>query len=231
MAKIEVLSIDLIRMDGGTQARIACNQDVVDDYAEAITANDGDWPFEPIVVFFDGSDYFLADGFHRTLAAIRLKRSSITCQVHRGTSKDAKIFGMTANDAHGLRMSREDKRACVEWLLENGGKMTQAEIAVKAGVSRRTVTSVVADRKPKNAQVAQSTSETQGNSSSTTSDSTPESNDAPEVSLADQVKKLRNLIQQHIDKAVRLVDDLHELKPNRSRQQSVIKALQDIKLW
>ncbi len=227
MAKIEVLSIDLIRMDGGTQARLACNQDVVDDYAEAITANDNDWPFEPIVVFFDGSDYFLADGFHRTLAAIRLKRSSITCLVHRGTSKDAKIFGMTANDTHGLRMSREDKRACVIWLLEYGGKMTQAEIAVKAGVSRRTVTSVVADRKPKNAQVAQSTSETQGNSSSPTS----ESNEDPEVSLAEQVKKLKNVIQQHIDKAGRLVDDLHDLKPNKTRQQAVIKALQDIKLW
>jgi organic radical activating enzyme len=109
--------------------------------------------------------------------------------------------------------------------------MTQAEIAVKAGVSRRTVTSVVADRKPKNAQVAQSTSKTQGNSSSATSDSKPESNDDPEVSLSEQVKKLKNLIQQHIDKAVRLVDDLHDLKPNKTRQQAVIKALQDIKLW
>jgi hypothetical protein len=46
-------------------------------------------------------------------------------------------------------MSRADKRACVEWLLDNGGKLTQAEIAEKAGVTPRTVRAIVADRKTK----------------------------------------------------------------------------------
>lgn len=152
--KLETLSIDLLRLDGGTQARIKINEDTVDDYADVLTEAGGDWPFDPNDVFHDGSDYFVADGFHRTLAAIRVKRASIPCRVHQGTSKDAKIFGMTANDTHGLRMSREDKRACVEWLLDNGGKMTQAEIAVKAGVSVRTVQYVVSSRNP---QIAGST--------------------------------------------------------------------------
>lgn len=145
--KLEILPIDLIRLDGETQARIKTNEDAVDDYAEVITNEGGDWPFDPIDVFHDGSDYFVADGFHRTLAAIRLKRASIPCRVHQGTAKDAKIFGMTANDTHGLRMTREDKRACVEWLLDHGGKMTYADISAKAGVSVRTVERIVADRK------------------------------------------------------------------------------------
>ena len=54
---------------------------------------------------------------------------------------------MTANDRHGLRMSRVDKRRSVEWLLDIGWKLTQTEIAEKAGVSRRTVTAIVAERK------------------------------------------------------------------------------------
>lgn len=161
MTKIQTLSIDLLRLDGDTQARIAIHEDTVDDYADLVLS-EGDWPFDPIDVFHDGSTYFVADGFHRTLAAIRLKRASITCRVHNGTAKDAKIFGMTANDAHGLRMSRADKRACVVWLLDNGGKLTQKEIAEKAGVALRTVTTAVADRKSPNTQLAHSPSKPPG---------------------------------------------------------------------
>lgn len=162
--KIETLSIDLLRLDGGTQARIAICQDTVDTYAEVIENESGEWPFGEIDVFHDGSDYFIADGFHRTLAAIRKKRASVPCRVHQGTAKDARIFGMTANDTHGLRMSQADKRACVEWLLDNGGKMTQEELAVKAGVVKRTVQRVVADRKEaaEKATLSPSSSETQG---------------------------------------------------------------------
>lgn len=160
--RIQTLSLDLLRIDGGTQARLAICQDTVDTYAEVIENEGGEWPFGEIDVFHDGSDYFVADGFHRTLAAIRKKRASVPCRIHQGTAKDARIFGMTANDTHGLRMSQADKRACVEWLLDNGGKMTQEEIASKAGVSRRFVQKVVAERKPEKAHGAPSSSETQG---------------------------------------------------------------------
>ena len=128
------ISIDSIVLDADTQCRLAIDQPTVDDYRELIEAN-GRWPFDPIDVFVDGKQYLVADGFHRTLAAVAAKRASIPCRVHKGTAHDARIFGMTANDKHGLRMTRADKRACVEWLLDNGGKLTQAEIAEKAGVS------------------------------------------------------------------------------------------------
>lgn len=182
--KLETLSIDLLRLDGGTQARIKTHEDAVDDYAEVITNEGGEWPFDPIDVFHDGSEYFVADGFHRTLAAIRVKRASIPCRVHQGTSKDAKIFGMTANDAHGLRMSRADKRACVEWLLDYGGKLTQIEIAEKAGVDRKTVQRVISDRN-ENATMSHSTSKTQGKQSSSTSK--PTSPNAGKASSKDDV--------------------------------------------
>jgi hypothetical protein len=143
--KTETLSIDLLRIDGDTQSRVAIDEDVVSDYSEVIQDAEG-WPFPPLDVFHDGTDYFVADGFHRKLGALRAKRASVPCNVHEGTARDARIFGMTANDRHGLRMTRADKRACVEWLLDNGGKMTQKEVAIKAGVTDRTVRQIVADR-------------------------------------------------------------------------------------
>lgn len=142
----KALSIDLLRIDADTQARVKISEETVDDYAEVI-GNDPTWSMGTIHVFHDGTDYFVADGFHRTLAAIRVNRASLPCKIHKGTAKDARIFGMTANDQHGLRMSQADKRSCVEWLLDNGGKMTQKEVAAKAGVSIRMVSGVVADRK------------------------------------------------------------------------------------
>lgn len=151
-AKVQSLSVDLPRIDAGTQSRLAINEDAVAEYAEIIAASNGEWPFPPLDVFHDGTDHFVGDGFHRFLAAHRAKRGTFPCKIHAGTAMDARIFGMTANDKHGLRMTRADKRACVEWLLDNGGKLTQTEVAEKAGVSRRTVAQIVADRKPETAQ-------------------------------------------------------------------------------
>lgn len=142
------LAIDLLRIDADTQSRIGIDEDVVEEYAELI-AESGTWPFPPVDVFADGTpdNYMMADGFHRYLAGQRAKRASIPCRIHPGTAFDARVFAMTANDKHGLRMTRKDKRACVEWLLDNY-KMTQKVIAAKAGVSVRTVKTIVADRNP-----------------------------------------------------------------------------------
>lgn len=48
-----------------------------------------------------------------------------------------------------------------------------------------------------------------------------------------QVRNLKNLIQQHIDKAARLVCDYHQLKPNMAKRQLVVKLIQDagVNLW
>lgn len=227
--KIQTLSIDLLRLDGGTQARLGVDQDTVDTYAEVLEKEAGEWPFGEVDVFFDGSDYFVADGFHRTLAGIRVKRSSVPCRVHQGTARDAKIFGMTANDTHGLRMSREDKRSCVEWLIENCPKMIQSTMAETAGVSERTVRTIVS----KNRQVAGSPSKPSVGSSNSgsSSSSTREVPDPKEDTPAEAKRKLRSIIQQHLDRAARAVGDLHEQFPNRSMHNAAVKAIQGVTLW
>jgi hypothetical protein len=44
-------------------------------------------------------------------------------------------------------------------------------------------------------------------------------------------RKIKNLIQQCIDRAIRLVDDLHRIRPNQHQRMSIIRALQEVKLW
>ena len=47
----------------------------------------------------------------------------------------------------------------------------------------------------------------------------------------ERARKVRSIAQQHIDKAVRAIDELNELRPNRVAHTAVLKALQGIKLW
>ena len=135
---MKVLNIANIRIDGGTQARVALNQDVVKDYAEKM--RDGE-KFPEITVFFDGSDYWLADGFHRYFATKSNGTVSIEADVKNGTLNDATLFAFGANGKRGLSMSAEDNRNVIyamlrhpEWKL-----WTNAAIAKHVGVSKMTV--------------------------------------------------------------------------------------------
>ena len=74
----EPLPLDSIRLDGGTQARDEHNPYVVDEYA-ALYRHGTKLP--PVVVFFDGADYWLADGFHRVLAARAAGRTKINASM------------------------------------------------------------------------------------------------------------------------------------------------------
>ena len=147
--KTKPLPIELLVTDAGTQSRLSIHDETVGVYAELIEDSGNEWPFPPVDVFHDGNRYMVADGFHRVLGAAKTKRASIPCIVHKGTATDARIFAMTANDRHGLRMSRADKRACVEWLLDNKKGEPQVKIAEMAGVTSRYVRLIIAERNGK----------------------------------------------------------------------------------
>jgi hypothetical protein len=55
------INLDVIRIDGETQPREELDQEMVAEYAEFM--RDG-IKFPPVRVFFDGSNYWLVDGFH-----------------------------------------------------------------------------------------------------------------------------------------------------------------------
>jgi hypothetical protein len=135
MKKLNLLAI---RIDGGTQARVALDQAVVTEYAEHM--KDGD-KFPPIVVFHDGSDHWLADGFHRYFATKANGIVSIEADVKEGTQRDALLYAFGANGRRGLSMNFEDKRSIIKRMLEDGewSQWSNAQIAKHVGVSKMTV--------------------------------------------------------------------------------------------
>ncbi len=132
------LAIDKIRTDGGTQPRAVLIPSVIDDYAEAM---EGGAKFPPVTVFYDGTDYWLADGFHRVNAAQQNSTKKIEADVKQGTQRDAILHSVGANSAHGERRTNEDKRRAVETLLNDDEwvKWSNAEIARRCAVSEMTV--------------------------------------------------------------------------------------------
>lgn len=138
MKKLNLLAI---RIDGGTQARVALDQNVVVEYAEHLKEGD---VFPPIIVFNDGSDYWLADGFHRYFAHKANGLVSIEAEVREGTSRDAKLYAFSANSRRGLSMSREDNRKMVIEMLkdEEWSQWSDAHIAKHIGISKMTVSRI-----------------------------------------------------------------------------------------
>jgi hypothetical protein len=129
-----MLNIEAIRIDKGTQSRVAISQETVDDYARQM--EDGA-KFPPVIVFHDGVEYYLADGFHRYFANRKLKRDGIEADILKGTLREAILYSLKANKAHGLRPSNEDKRNSVMKMLNDHEwrEWADREIARHCGVS------------------------------------------------------------------------------------------------
>jgi hypothetical protein len=111
---VKKLNLNAIRIDGGTQSRVQINTEIVADYAEAIRVG---IDFPPVVVFHDGADYWLADGFHRYHAHRSAEKASIQADVQPGSLEDAQLYATGANGSHGLYRSNADKRKAVTMTL------------------------------------------------------------------------------------------------------------------
>lgn len=116
MPEIKPLSLSAIRIDGGTQPRCEIDQNLVAEYAEAM---EEDAEFPPVVVFYDGVNYWLADGFHRYHAAKQAGITGIQSEIKQGTQRDAILYSVGANVDHGKRRTNADKRRAVNILLND----------------------------------------------------------------------------------------------------------------
>jgi transposase-like protein len=132
------LPINGIRLDGGTQPRAVLDFDAVEDYAEAMGAGA---KFPPLAVFYDGSDYWLADGFHRIKAAYAAGLDTIDCELHQGTLEDAQWYSFSANRANGLRRTNTDKQRAVKAALLHvkSRELSDHQIARHVGIDVKTV--------------------------------------------------------------------------------------------
>ena len=138
------IPIASIRVDGGTQSRAQLQESVIEEYAAAI--KDGA-TFPPVVIFYDGEDHWLADGFHRVRAFIAAGIERITADVRQGTRREAVLYSVGANEAHGLRRTNDDKRRAVLTLLNDAewSKWSDREIAQACRVDHKTVGKFRAD--------------------------------------------------------------------------------------
>ena len=136
--EIKTLNLNEIRIDGGTQPRIAIDKKTVAEYAELLAFGT---EFPPVVVFFDGTNNWLADGFHRYFSNKQTKRDCLQAEIHKGTQRDAVLYSVGANATHGMRRSNHDKQKAVLTLLkdEEWFKWSDSEIAKRCGVSPSTV--------------------------------------------------------------------------------------------
>jgi len=110
------INLTKIRIDCGTQSRTKIDDLVVAQYCESIK---GGTVFPSVVVFHDGLEYYLADGFHRFLATKAAGSPGIACEVINGTLRDALLYSNGANGEHGLQRSNTDKRNVVIRMLQD----------------------------------------------------------------------------------------------------------------
>lgn len=132
------IALSAIAFEAGTQIRDAIDPHVVTEYAEAMM---GGAQFPPIVLFHDGSQHYLADGFHRFLAAQRNTCTDIEADVRPGTKEDALWFALGANRQHGKQLTAADKKHAIALALQTWGKggRTQADIARQLGIAESTL--------------------------------------------------------------------------------------------
>jgi hypothetical protein len=131
--------------DGGAQIRVEMRAETVNDYANDML--DGA-VFPPVIVFDDGHDLWLAEGYHRVEANRKIGRETIVAEIKKGSARDAVLYGIGANAEHGLRRTQADKRRAVERLLRDPewARWSDRKLAEIAKVDHKTIGAIRKER-------------------------------------------------------------------------------------
>jgi hypothetical protein len=117
MQDIKTIELKKIRLDGGTQPRAKISEEMVSRLTEVLL-NGGKMKEDP-TVFFDGKEYWLADGFHRYHANKRAGYTEMKCNLILGTKREAWIYSRGANSDHGMPRTSEEIRGSVISCLDD----------------------------------------------------------------------------------------------------------------
>src|SRR5215510_2421084 len=131
------LNAEVLRCDADVQPRLALSDAHIREYAALLQEGH---QLGTIVVFQDGSDYYLADGFHRVAAAKTIELEALPAEIRMGTKRDAMLYACGANK-HGKPLSHADKPRVVRHVLEDAewGQWSDREIARHCGVGHALV--------------------------------------------------------------------------------------------
>lgn len=134
------LALSSIRIDGDTQCRATIDDATVAAHCHDIQAGES---FPAITMIHDGSNYWLAAGFHRYHAYRKTEIDEVEVEVVRGTQPDAKWHSIGSNRTHGHRLTNADKRYAIDLALADAelAEYSAREIAAHVGVSHQTVSS------------------------------------------------------------------------------------------
>lgn len=141
------LPLSQIRTDGGTQPRLALDFNIVNQYMDDMLRGD---VFPAVSVFYDGTEYWLADGFHRHQAAWQGELAEISAKVHQGSREDAIWFSFAVNREHGLRRSDADLKRIIEAALAHpkSSGLSDNAIAKHVGCSQQYVSKLHRESQP-----------------------------------------------------------------------------------
>lgn len=131
---IKVLNLGALVLDPKLQSRVETNEQTIEEYAEAIKLGD---EFPALLSYFDGTHYWLVDGYHRYHAHKKAGKAGVSCEIVNGTFTDAVLRATSVNSKHGMRRTYADKRKAVMTLLDDfeWSQWSNAEIARHCGVS------------------------------------------------------------------------------------------------
>ncbi len=100
------------------------------------------WP--PSIVSPDGKgEYDIIDGFHRYEAGARLGLTHLPCVVWEGAGYPEAV---AANIAHGLPLSRADRKQAARWWASTEPGLSHREIGRRVGLSDKTVAKAITSR-------------------------------------------------------------------------------------
>lgn len=131
--------VSTIALDTSIQCRADIDIATVNEYAEAMVEGA---KFPPVVLFGTEDKSWIADGWHRIMAARSLGLAEIAADLRPGGRIDALKAALAANAAHGRRRTNADKRCAVAIALREFGKMSDRAIADMCAVSHPIVASV-----------------------------------------------------------------------------------------
>lgn len=137
MKDIQLIELDKIKIDGGTQHR-KVDDKVRDEYAELIREG---VDFPPVEVVYDGKHYWLWDGFHRYNAHIAAEADCIMAHITEGKKRDAIWLSFGANKDHGVRRKAKDVRGIIAKIMDDPewNKMNDSQISDLVGITERHV--------------------------------------------------------------------------------------------
>lgn len=130
------LPLAQIRRDGGTQPREGINQEHIDNMVATL---EGGGSLPPVEVMYDGSHYWLVNGFHRCAAHERHGTDHLSVVIKQGTLDDAKWESLGAN-RELPRTLREIERNVKDALRHPRSQgMSNRALAAHLGVDHKTI--------------------------------------------------------------------------------------------